>query len=131
MATHELAREPHPPGQSATPRLQPKQPAQPAGFMSAREPGDGDEDGRLPDLHARTPSAVLESVSEGVQDDGGAELRSSEHDRHGDERHEPRPHEDVDRRLRERDCGWADPNEQHYWVHDDDADDTCCFPPPS
>ena len=73
MATHELAREPHPPGQSATPRLQPKQPAQPAGFMSAREPGDGDEDGRLPDIHARTPSAVLESVSDGPQDDGGEE----------------------------------------------------------
>ena len=73
MATHELAREPHPPGQSATPRLQPKQPAQPAGFMSAREPGDGDEDARLPDIHARTPSAVLESVSDGPQDDGGEE----------------------------------------------------------
>ena len=62
--SHEMVREPHPPGQSATPRLQAKDQARPGRFYTPRGQGaaGGDDDVMLPDIN--TPTAVLGMVSD-------------------------------------------------------------------
>ena len=59
-----MVREPHPPGQSATPRLQAKDQARPGRFYTPRVARGGDDDDVvLPDIN--TPTAVLGRVSDG------------------------------------------------------------------
>lgn len=61
-SSHEVVREPHPPGQSATPRLQAKDATRPGRFYTPRGQGGSGDDLVLPDID--TPTAVLGMVSE-------------------------------------------------------------------
>ena len=67
-SSHEVVREPHPPGQSATPRLQAKDATRPGRFYTPRGQGGGEDDLVLPDID--TPTAVLSMVSDEAESDG-------------------------------------------------------------